>query len=219
MEMDKSEIVVSFRLAKDKRAQIETLADLNQCSPYNIAKALDEIGELRKFDLTPDMFSSRFVPVAADKKPEGRAPKRPRVVMDEIRAMELYEEGLDDLAMSEALGVGVCRVEEWRKRMHLKTQKRRKKAENVKKETKPAQPPEQAEQYRTATATGEPAAAPETSPLTLGEFLRLVTELTPPAALKAPLRINGAPVMEIARIVIHGARNETPSVEIVTEVG
>jgi len=217
MDIDKSEIAVSFRLAKDKRNQVELLADLNQCSPYNIAKALDEIGELRKFDLTPDMFSSRFVPVAADKKPEGRAPKRPRVVMDEIRAMELYEDGLDDLAMSEALGVGVCRVEEWRKRMHLKTQKRRKKAENVKKETKPAQPPEHAEQYQTATATGEPAASPETSPLTLGEFLRLVTELTPPAALKAPLRINGATVMEIARIVIHGARDETPSVEIVTE--
>ena len=133
--------------------------------------------------------------------------------MDEIRAMELYKDGLDDLAMSEALGVGVCRVQEWRKRMHLKTQKRRKKAENVKKETKPAQPPEQAEQYQTATVTGEPAAAP----ITMSEFLAQLTELTPPAALKAPLRINGALVMDIARIVIHGARDETPSVEIVTE--
>ena len=96
-------------------------------------------------------------------------------------------------------------------------EKRRKKAENVKNETKPAQPPEQAEQYQTATATGEPAASPETSPLTLGEFLRLVTELTPPAALEAPVRINGATVMEIARIVIHGSRDAAPSVEIVTE--
>lgn len=217
MTIDKGEIRTSFRLAKDKRNQIEVLADLNQCSPWCIATLLDEMGELRQHELTPDMFSNRFVPVSADKKPKGRSPKRPRVVMDEIRAMELYEDGLDDLAMSEALGVGVCRVEEWRKRMHLKTQKRRKKAENVKNETKPAQPPEQAEQYQTATATGEPAAAPETSPLTLGEFLRLVTELTPPAALKAPVWIGGAPVMEISRIVIHGARDETPSVEIVTE--
>ena len=46
-----------------------------------------------------------------------------------------------------------------------------------------------------------------------------MTELTPPAALKAPLRINGATVMEIARIVIHGSRDAAPSVEIVTEVG
>lgn len=217
MEMDKSEIAVSFRLAKDKKAQIETLADLNQCSPWRIATLLDEMGELRAYDLTPDMFSRHFTPVGGTKKTKSRGQKRPRVVMDEIRAMELYEEGLDDLAMSEALGVGVCRVEEWRKRMHLKTQKRRKKAENVKKEAKPAQPPEQAEQYQTATASGDPAAAPETSPLTLGEFLRLVTELTPPPALKAPVRINGALVMDIARIVIHGARDETPSVEIVTE--
>ena len=217
MEMDKSEIAVSFRLAKDKKAQIKMLADLNLCSPWHIATLLDEMGELRQHDLTPDMFSNHFTPVGGSKKTKPRGQKRPRVVMDEIRAMELYKDGLDDLAMSEALGVGVCRVEEWRKRMHLKTQKRRKKAENVKKETKPAQPPEQAEQYQTATATAEPAAAPETSPLTLGEFLRLVTELTPPAALKAPLRINGALVMEIARIVIHGARDETPSVEIVTE--
>ena len=48
-------------------------------------------------------------------------------------------------------------------------------------------------------------------------LLRLVTELTPPAALKAPVWIGGAPVMEISRIVIHGARDETPSVEIVKE--
>lgn len=217
MTIDKGEIRTSFRLAKDKRNQVEVLADLNQCSPYRIALLLDEMDELRQHDLTPDMFSNRFVPVAADKKPKGRAPKRPRVVMDEIRAMELYEDGLDDLAMSEALGVGVCRVEEWRKRMHLKTQKRRKKAENVKKETKPAQPVEQAEQSQTATATGEPAAAPEASPLTLGEFLQRLTELTPSAALKAPVKINGAVVMEIARIVIHGSRDAAPSVEIVTE--
>lgn len=213
MEMDKSEIAVSFRLAKDKKAQIKMLADLNLCSPWHIATLLDEMGELRQHDLTPDMFSNHFTPVGGSKKTKPRGQKRPRVVMDEIRAMELYKDGLDDLAMSEALGVGVCRVEEWRKRMHLKTQKRRKKAENVKKETKPAQPPEPAEQYQTATPTGEPAAAP----ITMSEFLARLTELTPPAALKAPLRINGALVMEIARIVIHGARDETPSVEIVTE--
>ena len=58
---------------------------------------------------------------------------------------------------------------------------------------------------------------PEAAPITMSEFLARLTELTPPAALKAPLRINGALVMEIARIVIHGARDETPSVEIVTE--
>lgn len=217
MTIDKGEIRTSFRLAKDKRNQVEVLADLNQCSPYRIALLLDEMDELRQHDLTPDMFSNHFTPVGGEKKSKGRAPKRPRVVMDEIRAMELYEDGLDDLAMSEALGVGVCRVEEWRKRMHLKTQKRRKKAENVKKETKPAQQPEQAGQYQTATAAGEPAAAPEASPLTLGDFLRLVTELTPPAALKAPVKINGSTVMEIARIVIHGSRDAAPSVEIVTE--
>lgn len=68
MTIDKGEIRTSFRLAKDKRNQIEVLADLNQCSPWCIATLLDEMGELRQHELTPDMFSNRFVPVSADKK-------------------------------------------------------------------------------------------------------------------------------------------------------
>lgn len=225
--MDDTELSISFRKAKNKREQVGVLADLNLCAPYVIAEHLESLGLLTGTGLIPENFSRKYDAVGSatsgrktvkHRYPDKRA-ARSTGLMDEIRAMELYEDGLDDLAMSEALGVGVCRVEAWRKRMHLKTQKQRKKAESVKKETKPAQPPEQAEHCQTATATGEPAAAPETSPLTLGDFLRLVTELTPPAALKAPLRINGATVMEIARIVIHGSRDAAPSVEIVTEAG
>ena len=211
------ELASEFRQAKEPRAYIKIAADLSMCSPHEIAQRLDDMGELRKYNLTPEMFSSRFTPVAAAKKPKNRAPKHPRVVMDEIRAMELYKDGADDLAMSEALGVGVCRVEEWRKRMHLKTQKQRKKAENVKKETKPAQPPEQAKKSQTATATGELAAASEAPLMTLDEFLRTVTELTPSAALKAPLWINGAAVGDVAQIIIKGGRGTQPCVEIVTE--
>lgn len=218
MSIDKSEIRTSFRLAKDKRSQVKVLADLNQCSPHQIAQLLDDMDELRPCGLVPEQFSDKFEPVDGA-KPKAETQKRPKAVMDEIRAMELYEDGLDDLAISESLGVALTRVANWQKRMHLKTQKRRKKAENVKNETKPAQPPEQAEQYQTATATGEPAAAPDAAPLTLGEFLQQVTVLTPPAALKAPVRINGILVAGIERIVIHGSRDAVPSVEIVTEAG
>lgn len=64
MEMDKSEIAVSFRLARDKKAQIETLADLNLCSPYEIAKVLDEMGALQGSRLRLDMFSGKKKTIA-----------------------------------------------------------------------------------------------------------------------------------------------------------
>lgn len=174
------ELASEFRQAKEPRAYIKIAADLSMCSPREIAQRLDDMDELRKYNLTPEMFSSRFTPVAAAKKPNNRAPKHPRVVMDEIRAMELYEDGSDDLAM-------------------------------------PAQPPEQAEHSQTATAAGEPAAAPEAPLMTLGEFLRTVTELTPSAALKAPLWINGVAVGDVAQIIIKGGRCAEPYVDIVTE--
>lgn len=43
----------------------------------------------------------------------------PAEPMDELRAMELWNEGLDDLGMAETLGVTVERVKKWRSRMHL----------------------------------------------------------------------------------------------------
>ena len=66
-------------------------------------------------------------PVAQRRKKPDRAP------FDELRAMQLYEEGVDDVAMADALGITEKRVQNWRLRMHLKRpkggQKRKKEKE------------------------------------------------------------------------------------------
>lgn len=220
MEMDKSEIAVSFRLARDKKAQIETLADLNLCSPYEIAKVLDEMGALQGSRLRLDMFSGKkqYRPVAGDpayaiQRPAGPVARgRPHKALDEERALELWREGASDQEMMAALGASRWAVEQWRKERGLRRStapRTQKKEESQMQDEKQAAP--------VAEQEPEEVRTPEAAPITMSEFLARLTELTPPAALKAPLRINGALVMEIARIVIHGARDETPSVEIVTE--
>lgn len=219
MEMDKSEIAVSFRLAKDKKAQIETLADLNLCSPYEIAKVLDEMGELQGSRLRLDMFSGKkqYRPVAGDpayaiQRPASMARGRPHKPVDEERAMELWLEGASDQEMMAALGATYWAVTQWRSERGL----RRFKAPHTRKKEK-SQMQDEKQAAPVAEPEPEEVRTQDAAPITMSEFLARLTELTPPAALKAPLRINGALVMEIARIVIHGARDETPSVEIVTE--
>lgn len=44
MSMDKSEIITNYKLAKEKRKQLQILADLNQCSKLAIVKILIEGG-------------------------------------------------------------------------------------------------------------------------------------------------------------------------------
>lgn len=123
--MDKSEIIISFRSAKDKERQIKVLSDLNCVSPREIADILDEAGELKKVGLNAKTFSSIYHAVPAAKSPQREGPKTTRKrsgsvpPLDEIRAMELFNDGMDDLAISEALGVSVTRIKKWRSRMHL----------------------------------------------------------------------------------------------------
>ena len=57
-----------------------------------------------------------------DKQKTGRKPPN-TAPLDELRAMQLYNEGLDDIAMADALGVTAKRVQNWRLRMHLKRPK------------------------------------------------------------------------------------------------
>ena len=45
MQMSAAEIVREYRTAKDQRAQVKILAELNACSPDHIKKILQENGE------------------------------------------------------------------------------------------------------------------------------------------------------------------------------
>lgn len=76
--MDKSEILVEFRQAKDKKQQIKVLADLNCVAPRKIAELIDEAGELQAAGLSVASFSSRYVKVAGAKVPSGMKKKRGR---------------------------------------------------------------------------------------------------------------------------------------------
>lgn len=127
--MTDGDIITDFRQAKDKKAQIEILADLNCVSREQMREKLRELGLLPggpppkpkpkpepkpepKPKPEPEPKPAPILP-APHKQPPARPP------MDELRAMELFNEGLDDLQIAEALGETKNRVVEWRYRMHL----------------------------------------------------------------------------------------------------
>lgn len=105
--MTDSEIESMWRTCKDRNAQVRILADLNIKTK---AEVLDKLRELQC-----DLRGVRMA------KTGGGAPKKPP--MDELRAMDLYQDGQDDLAIAEALGETQNRVKDWRRRMKLKPNK------------------------------------------------------------------------------------------------
>ena len=151
--------------------------------------------------------------------------------------MELYNDGLDDIAIADALGVTVKRVQNWRYRMHLlrprggynrkpKTEEEKpvkshdeqmadklENADNIGVSEASAPLPEDAEQVKPDTSPTEPEQT-----LTVAEFLALCTELLTPALIKAPLFLNGVPVREVAGIHIL-PHADALRVDILTEAG
>lgn len=105
--MSDDEIRSMWRTCKNRNEQVNILADLNVVTR---AEAVDKLRELGC-----DMRGVRT-------GKRGGAPKKPP--MDELRAMELYREGLDDLAISEALGETQNRIKKWRRCMKLPTVKK-----------------------------------------------------------------------------------------------
>ena len=63
VRMSDTELASSFRRAHNKKVQVCILADLNLCSPYEIAARLDALGKLAAEGLTPAQFSSRYKPL------------------------------------------------------------------------------------------------------------------------------------------------------------
>lgn len=204
--MDDSELTGLFRGARDKRKQIGVLADLNCCAPIIVAQRLEDLGLLEGTDLKAEEFD----------KPQRRS-YAPRIEpLDEIRAMELFREGLDDIGIAEALGCAVYRIKDWRSRMHLlrprggnQSLKKKKEGEMAIKQKGEVAVPDQAED-------APPAQEGEVALLTVAEFLATLTELLTPAATRAGLLINGSPVTAITGLHISAGRG-CPTVEITTE--
>lgn len=203
LQMSDGEILADFRQAKNKREQVEILADQCLVSPLFMAKKLRDLGALEGTGLKVESFPNRYKPISGKTQ-----------TFDELRAMELFKEGYDDIAMSEALGISVKRVQAWRSRMHLKRPQGRPKksteeeAESV--ESLHAMDPATGKEtvIEAAQAAAEPAPPEpenEAEELTTGGFIQLLMQLTNSRTLTKPLVINGSRVNGISRLIIDGS--------------
>lgn len=105
--MSDEEIKTMFREAKNKSEQVKILADMNLVNKHQMYNKLKELG----------------CDISSVKAPRAKGGGRPKAdPIDEIRAMVLYNEGLDDLAISESLGCSVSKVSAWRRMMKLPMQ-------------------------------------------------------------------------------------------------
>ena len=105
MQMTSSEIVSSYRQSLNHREQITILADLNSCAPATIVEVLKQAG----VELPSGFKPPKYHPIP-----------QAQYRIDELRAMELYKDGMCDLDIAEQLGCTRTGVANWRKRMHLK---------------------------------------------------------------------------------------------------
>lgn len=190
--MSDSEIAAMWRTCKNRNEQANILADLNMKSKAEVLEKLTELG----CDL-------RGVKTPKAKETRGAAPKPP---MDELRAMELYREGLDDLAISEALGESKTRVKIWRQRMKLKPNR------VVKMKDAPAEEPERKEE------TMEPVKKTETSPrvgMSAGALREILEGLCRGYdGGKAVIRCDGQEVREALVRVLYAGDGSVDSVEL-----
>ena len=105
--MDDTEIRTSYNTAKDPKAQIKVLAELNVTTPSAIAAKLRELG----CDV-PDMPEVKQRPLRAHD-----------VLFDEDRARALFAEGKSDLDIAEMLGISVSTFATWRRKNGMKRPK------------------------------------------------------------------------------------------------
>lgn len=206
--MSDAEIMDFFDAATDKDKAVDALAVKCRTTRQVMRDYLSELGIALEAPEQKQMLDG--FKVVTPKKKGGR----PAAPMDELRAMELFKEGYDDIAMSEALGISVKRVQAWRSRMHLKRPQGRPKksteeeAESV--ESLHAMDPATGKEtvIEAAQAAAEPAPPEpenEAEELTTGGFIQLLMQLTNSRTLTKPLVINGSRVNGISRLIIDGS--------------
>ena len=136
MQMSDGEILHSWNNAAKPAEHVQILADLNAVSKEEMREKLLELGA----EGVPAGRKKRTPKATGDYKP---------VKLDELRAMQLYNDGLCDLDMAEALGVSRNTVADWRKRNDLKCHR---------------QAPGYVQKVERAAGTTPPAADAATSP-------------------------------------------------------
>lgn len=125
LQMSESEIVSSYRTARDPRRQIGILAELNAVTPREIREVLEEAGELAP-------------------KSRRHGGGRP-LSFDAAAARQMFEAGLTDEQIGAKLGAKPRAIVEWRRRQGLMRPKGRSHSPQKEEATAPAAAPEQKE--------------------------------------------------------------------------
>lgn len=139
LQMSESEIVSSYRTARDPKRQIGILAELNAVTPREIRQVLEEAGALVL-------------------KPRSHGGGRP-LSFDAAAARQMFEAGLTDEEMARKLGVPEKRLAEWRRRQGLMRPKGGPCPPQKKETTAPAAAPEQKEENMTVMTKSASAPA------------------------------------------------------------
>lgn len=210
--MSDDEIRVSYNTAKDQKAQIKVLAELNATTPAAMAAKLRELG-----CNVPDFPSVNQRPLRAHD-----------ILFDETRARELFAEGKTDLDIAEMLGIGVYAFATWRRKNGLKRPKGgdlKKMGQKAKPKPCKAQPPMPPEvetpEPEPAPATAAPGSHPllsaqkQTSAAALGRVLLDLADRYPGIVLT----VNGTAVRSLCLNVRVMLGEDTTTSTLDLEVG
>ena len=211
--MDDAEIRTSYNTAKDPKAQIKVLAELNVTTPSAIAAKLRELG----CDV-PDMPEVKQRPLRAHD-----------VLFDEDRARALFAEGKSDLDIAEMLGISVSTFAAWRRKNGMKRpmggaapRKARTAAKQKPCKAQPPMPPEaETPALEPAPQTAAPGSQPlmsapkPTSAAALGRVLLDLAERYPGIVLT----VNGAAVQSLCLNVRVMMGEDTTTSTLNLEVG
>lgn len=208
--MSDDEIRVSYNTAKDQKAQVRVLAELNATTQQAIAEKLKTLG----CDV-PALPEVKQKPLRAHD-----------VFFDENRARALFADGKSDLDCAEMLGISVYKFAEWRRRNGMKrpmggaAQTRPKKAKTAPCKAKPPMPPEvetpAPETAGSGSQTQLSAAGKPASAEAIGEVLLDLAKRYPGLTLT----VNGAAVRALClnvRVMINGTEDMSSTLDL--EVG
>ncbi len=177
LQMSESEIVSSYRTARDPKRQIGILAELNAVTPREIREVLEAAGALML-------------------KPRSHGGGRP-LSFDAAAARQMFEAGLTDEEMARKLGVPEKRLAEWRRRQGLMRPKysRPRAAAEAEKTTAPAAAPEQKEESMAVMTTSTSAPAEKANKVVTVERCRFTEmRLRVELLMTGGLRVGGEPV-------------------------
>ena len=190
LPMGAKEIVASYRTAKNPKAQIGVLADLNGCSEKEIEEVLMQLGAM---------------------KPAERKKSNPRKInVDADAARELLEQGMTDEEAANLLGIGIHKFAEWRREEGIKPNRKA----AVSQET--AEQTADCEEQPTSTETTEGYSADY---VTVGRLHDILTAALAGKMGHAAVTVKGQRFRSMAVRISYtiGGEEQGPTAELVAE--